>query len=105
VADGAAEQAARGRRGGGEPRAKVNLQRRLPAKRPKDVGVKRWRAICIVLDLRRGEHRDSKQPVLLEEVNKVLARASEGLAKTEKPSLGTVKNAIAWLRKKGFIDH
>jgi hypothetical protein len=89
---------------GGEPRANVNLRRKLPAKRPKGVGVKLWRAIGIVLDLRRGEHRDSKQPALLEEVNKVLARASAGLAQTETTSLGTVKNAIAWLRKKRFID-
>ena len=58
---------------GGEPRANVNLHRKSPAKRPKGVGVKLWRVICIVLDLRRGGHRDSKQPVLLEEVNKVLA--------------------------------
>ena len=89
----------------GESRAKVNLQRLLPAKRPKGVGVKLWRAICIVRDLRRGEHRDSKQPVLLEEVNKVLAIESASLAKIETTSLGTVKNAIAWLREKGFIDH
>jgi hypothetical protein len=90
---------------GGEPRANVNLQRKLPAKRPKGVGVKLWRVICIVLDLRRGGHRDSKQPVLLEEVNKVLAIESASLAKIETTSLATVKNAIAWLRNEDLIDH
>ena len=69
------------------------------------VGVKLWRAIRIVLELRRGEHRDSKQPVLLEEVNKVLAIESASLANIETTSLGTVKNAIAWLHKEGYIDH
>jgi hypothetical protein len=89
-----------------QPAKQAPLPAALPAKRPnKGVGVKLWRAIWIVLDLRRGEHRNSKQPVLLEEVNKVLAIESASLAKIETTSLGTVKNAIAWLREKGFIDH
>ena len=87
-----------------EPAKQAPLPAALPAKRPEGVGVKLWRAICIVLDLRGGEHRDSKQSVLLEEVNKVLAIESASLAKTETTSLGTVKNAIAWVRKNGFID-
>jgi hypothetical protein len=77
----------------------------LPAKRPKGVGVKLWRVIRIVLDLRRGEHRDSKQPALLDAVNKILAIESASLANIETTSLGTVKKAIAWLRENGFIDH
>jgi hypothetical protein len=41
----------------------------------------------------------------LEEVNKVLAVESASLANIETTSLGTVKNAIAWLRENRFIDH
>lgn len=82
-----------------------NLQRKSPAKRPKGVGVKLWRVNCIVLDLRRGGHRDLKQPVLLEEVNKVLAIELASLAKIETTSLATVKSAIAWLRNEDLIDH
>jgi hypothetical protein len=44
-----------------EPAKQAPLAEALPAKRPKGVGVKLWRVIRIVLDLRRREHRDSKQ--------------------------------------------